>query len=170
MKILKYLTTTEITNSVSALIRQFWTASLPNTAEKVQNTSKVLTPSCNLNKELCHALEQRIDSEFAEYEDAMLERSPAYIFAECAEINAMCTCYNLLTIKLVQADDVQSIEYLARFKRPLKVVCNEWMKRGGNYGEVFDTMLQELAETGSAEISSDFDPDWVEKHCSPTLR
>lgn len=99
MKILKYLTTTEITNSVSALIRQFWTTSLPNTAEKVQNTSKISTSSCNLNKELRHALEQRIDSEFAEYEDAILERSPAYIFAECAEINAMCTCYNLLRRK-----------------------------------------------------------------------
>lgn len=143
---------------------------MPNTAEKVQNTSKISTSSCNLNKELRHALEQRIDSEFAEYEDAILERSPAYIFAECAEINAMCTCYNLFTIKLVQADDVQSIEYLARFKRPLKVVCNEWMKRSGNYVESFDTMLQELAETGTAEACHDFDPDWVEEHCSQALR
>ena len=59
----------------------------------------------------------------------MLEHSAAYVFAKCGEINAMCTCYNLLTIKLVQAADVPCIEYLARFRQPLKVVCDEWMRR-----------------------------------------
>ena len=51
-----------------------------------------------MDKVLCSELERRIDREFAEYEDAMLEHSTAYVFAKCGEINAMCTCYNLLTI------------------------------------------------------------------------
>lgn len=62
-------------------------------------------------------MEKRIDREFAEYEDAMLEHSTAYVFAKCGEINAMCTCYNLLTIKLVQAEDIPCIEYLASHSR-----------------------------------------------------
>ncbi len=90
-----------------------------------------------MDKELCSELEKRIDREFAEYEDAMLEHSAAYVFAKCGEINAMCTCYNLLTIKLVQAVDVPCIEYLARFSQPLKVVCEEWMRREDKQDNAF---------------------------------
>ncbi len=89
-------------------------------------------------------LERRIDREFAEYEDTMLEHSAAYVFAKCGEINAMCTCYNLLTIKLVQAADMPSIEYLARFRQPLKVVCDEWIKLDRKHDETFNSLLQTL--------------------------
>ena len=122
-----------------------------------------------MDKELCSELEKRIDREFAEYEDAMLEHSTAYVFAKCGEINAMCTCYNLLTIKLVQAADIPCIEYLARFRQPLKVVCNEWIKLDRKHEEAFDSLLQTLMESGSAESRSDFDPDWVVKHCSQAM-
>lgn len=114
-------------------------------------------------------MERRIDREFAEYEDAMIEHSVAYVFAKCAEINAMCTCYNLLTIKLVQAEDIPCIEYLARFRQPLKVVCDEWIRLDRKQEEAFDSMLQALMESGSAESRSDFDPDWVAKHCSQAM-
>lgn len=99
----------------------------------------------------------------------MLEHSAAYVFAKCGEINAMCTCYNLLTIKLVQAADVPCIEYLARFRQPLKVVCDEWIKLDRKHEEAFDSMPQALMESGSAESRSDFDPDWVVKHCSQAM-
>ena len=122
-----------------------------------------------MDKELCSELERRIDREFAEYEDAMLERGAAYVFAKCGEINAMCTCYNLLTIKLVQAADMPCIEYLARFRQPLKVVCDEWIKLDRKHEEAFDSMLQALMESGSAESRSDFDPDWVVKHRSQAM-
>lgn len=122
-----------------------------------------------MDKELCSELERRIDREFAEYENAMTEHSAAYVFAKCGEINAMCTCYNLLTIKLVQAADMPSIEYLARFRQPLKVVCDEWMRREDKQNDAFDSILQALMESGSAESRSDFDPDWVVKHCSQAM-
>ena len=122
-----------------------------------------------MDKELCSELERRIDREFSEYEDAMLEHSTAYVFAKCGEINAMCTCYNLLTIKLVQAADMPCIEYLARFRQPLKVVCDEWIKLDRKHEEAFDSMLQALMESGSAESRSDFDPDCVVKHCSQAM-
>lgn len=118
---------------------------------------------------MCSELERRIDREFSEYEDAMLEHSAAYVFAKCGEINAMCTCYNLLTIKLVQAADMPCIEYLARFRQPLKVVCDEWIKLDRKHEEAFDSMIQALMESGSAESRSDFDPDWVVKHCSQAM-
>ena len=114
-------------------------------------------------------MEKRIDREFAEYENAMTEHSAAYVFAKCGEINAMCTCYNLLTIKLVQAADMPCIEYIARFRQPLKVVCDEWTKLDRKHEEAFDSMLQALMESGSAESRSDFDPDWVVKHCSQAM-
>ena len=85
----------------------------------------------------------------------MLEHSTAYVFAKCGEINAMCTCYNLLTIKLVQAEDIPCIEYLARFRQPLKVVCDEWIKLDRKHEEAFDSMLQALMESGSAESRSE---------------
>jgi len=122
-----------------------------------------------MDKKLCSELERRIDREFTEYEDAMLEHGAAYVFAKCSEINAMCTCYNLLTIKLVQAADMPSIEYLARFRQPLKVVCDEWIKLDRKHEEAFDSMLQALMESGSAESRNDFDPDWVAKHCSQAM-
>ena len=81
----------------------------------------------------------------------------------------MCTCYNLLTIKLVQAADMPCIEYLAHFRQPLKVVCDEWIKLDRKQEEAFDSMLQALMESGSAESRSDFDPDWVVKHCSQAM-
>ena len=118
---------------------------------------------------MCSELERRIDREFSEYEDAMLKHSTAYVFAKCGEINAMCTCYNLLTIKLVQAADMPCIEYLARFSQPLKVVCEEWMRREDKQDNDFDSILQALMESGSAESRSDFDPDWVVKHCSQAM-
>ena len=118
---------------------------------------------------MCSELERRIDREFSEYEDAMLEHSMAYVFAKCGEINAMCTCYNLLTIKLIQATDMPCIEYLARFRQPLKVVCEEWMQREDKQNDAFDSMLQALMESGSAESRNDFDPDWVVKHCSQAM-
>ena len=118
---------------------------------------------------MCSELERRIDREFSEYEDAMLEHSTDYVFAKCGEINAMCTCYNLLTIKLVQTADMPSIEYLARFRQPLRVVCDEWMQREDKQNDTFNSMLQALMESGSAESRSDFDPDWVEKHCSQAM-
>lgn len=71
----------------------------------------------------------------------------------------MCTCYNMLTIKLIQSDDMHDIEYLARFKYPLKAVCKEWIKHGGSHSGAFDTMLHNLAESGSTEIYNDFDSD-----------
>lgn len=119
-----------------------------------------------MDKELCSELERRIDREFAEYEDAMIEHGASYVFAKCGEINAMCTCYNLLTIKLVQAEDIPCIEYLARFRQPLKVVCDEWTRLDCKHEESFDSVLQALMESGSAENRNDFDPDWVVKHCS----
>lgn len=100
-----------------------------------------------MDKELCSELERRIDREFAEYEDAMLERGAAYVFAKCGEINAMCTCYNLLTIKLVQAADMPCIEYLARFRQPLKVVCDEWAKLDRKQEEAFDSIKQHGPES-----------------------
>lgn len=115
---------------------------------------------------MCSELERRIDREFSEYEDAMLEHSTAYVFAKCGEINAMCTCYNLLTIKLVQAEDIPCIEYLARFRQPLKVVCDEWTRLDCKHEESFDSVLQALMESGLAESRNDFDPAWVVKHCS----
>ena len=99
-----------------------------------------------MDKELCSELERRIDREFSEYEDAMLEHSAAYVFAKCGEINAMCTCYNLLTIKLVQAADMPCIEYLARFRQPLKVVCDEWIKLDRKQHTVSDEQKQRRAE------------------------
>ena len=99
----------------------------------------------------------------------MTEHSAAYVFAKCGEINAMCTCYNLLTIKLVQAADMPSIEYLARFRQPLKVVCDEWMRREDKQNDAFDSILQALMESGSAESLNDFDPDWVVKHYSQAM-
>ena len=99
----------------------------------------------------------------------MLEHGAAYVFAKCGEINAMCTCYNLLTIKLVQAADIPFIEYLARFRQPLKVVCDEWMRREDKQNDAFDSILQALMESCSAESHSDFDPDWVVKHCSQAM-
>ena len=122
-----------------------------------------------MDKELCSELERRIDREFAEYENAMTEHSAAYVFAKCGEINAMCTCYNLLTIKLVQTEDMPCIEYLARFRQPLKVVCDEWIKLDRKHEEAFGLMLQALMESGSAESRNDFDPDWVVKHCSQAM-
>ena len=169
VKTLRYLTTTAIANSVSALIRQFWTASSPNTGRPQKSKSKTSNSTCNADKKLCSELEKRIDREFAEYENAMTEHSAAYVFAKCGEINAMCTCYNLLTIKLVQAADMPCIEYLARFRQPLKVVCDEWIKLDRKHEEAFDSMLQALMESGSAESRSDFDPDWVVKHCSQAM-
>ena len=81
----------------------------------------------------------------------------------------MCTCYNLLTIKACSGRRYTLHQYLARFRQPLKVVCDEWIKLDRKHEEAFDSMLQALMESGSAESRSDFDPDWVVKHCSQAM-
>ena len=86
-------------------------------------------------------LKQKVDANFAEYKEQWLRMSPAELIERCEELEAV----TRMAKELPSAVSEEDAEYLLRFRNPLEVVSDEWIRRDpaatSVFGECVDAVV-----------------------------
>lgn len=72
-------------------------------------------------------LQQKIDANYAEYQERWLKMQPSDLILICGEVEAVTRMAEVLPAVVSENE----AKYLIRFKNPLEVVSDEWLNRNG---------------------------------------
>lgn len=103
---------------------------------------------------------KKVNQEMDEYARSMWDLPGYAVYGKADEIAAMKSCYNQLIGEL-EDYPAEHLEYLLRFKTPLKVLCVTWMDaQNCDLSEEFRHMLWNLWDKGDAELDYELDVGW----------
>lgn len=114
-------------------------------------------------------LKQKVNANYAEYEERWLQMSPAELIERCEELEAV----TRMAKELPSAVSEEDAEYLLRFRNPLEVVSDEWISRNGIDSLIVDDemshLLWSLQDRGDAEQDYEMKPEFSDEDEAPSL-
>ncbi|MFB0920163.1 MAG: hypothetical protein QMB62_04680 [Oscillospiraceae bacterium] len=111
------------------------------------------------NQEIKDEIFERLETEWGEYEDQLLKLSPGQLIGRAEEIAAMSFCHNWLVANAFNGQNMDQLEYLLRFEKPLALVCEQWQDaQNVDYSADFSRILTDISE-GDLEQDYPLMPD-----------